>query len=214
MKKVSEAIWTEILAYSPVFSTAQVAESARVTVSNASRDLATLEKARIVTRVRRGLWAVPQHPDFSPYAVVPHLFGKREVAYVSLLTALSLHGVIEQIPRVIQVVTHSKRPTLRTPVGTDEFHLLQSRLFGGYQPYNRTRSFDLATPEKALFDTLYLSTRKDRRFTHLPEIELPDDFSGELVEAWGSKIDHTVLRTAVAKRWNTLAERGVLGRTI
>ena len=214
MKKVSEAIWTKLLAYSPVLSTAQVAESAGVTLSNASRDLAALEKTGIVTRVRRGLWAVPQHPDFSPFAVVPHLFDKREVAYVSLLTALGLHGVIEQIPRVIHVVTHSWRPTLRTPVGTYEFHVLQSRLVGGYRPYNGAWSFELATPEKALFDTVYLSTRKNRRFTHLPEIELPDDFSEEVVEAWVSKIDHTVLRTAVAKRWKALAEKTVLGRII
>lgn len=204
MKKVSEAIWTKLLVHSPVFSTAEVAESAGVTLSNASRDLATLEKTGIVTRVRRGLWAVPQQPDFSPYAVVPHLFGSPEGAYVSLLTALGLHGVIEQIPRVIQIMTHSWRPTLRTPVGTYEFHLLQSRLFGGYEPYDRAWSFDLATPEKALFDTLYLSTRKDRRFAHLPEIELPDDFSEGVVEAWVSKIDHAVLRTAVAKRWSRL----------
>ena len=144
---------------------------------------------------------MPQHPDFSPYAVVPHLFGSPEVAYVSLLTALSLHGAIEQIPSVVQVMTHTWRPTLRTPVGTYEFHLLQSPLFGGYEPYDRAWSFDLATPEKALFDTLYLSTRKNRRFTHLPEIELSDDFSEEVVEAWVSKIEHAVLRIAVAKRW-------------
>jgi non-ribosomal peptide synthetase component F len=36
-----------------------------------------------------------------------------------------------------------------------------------------TLSFDIATAEKAVFDTLYFSARKGRRFAFLPEIELP-----------------------------------------
>jgi hypothetical protein len=30
----------------------------------------------------------------------------------------------------------------------------------------------IATPEKALIDTLYLSTRKNRRFSRLPEVDV------------------------------------------
>jgi len=207
MNKVARIIWKELLPTSPVFSTAEVAERADVALSNASRDLAELEKRGIVTRIRRGLWAVPGHPDFSPYAVVPHLFAEQPGGYVSLLSALNLHGVLEQIPRVVQVVTTSQRPKLRTPVAAYEFYMIQPALFGGFGPYRRTGNFDAATPEKALFDTLYLSARKGRRFTFLPEIELPADFTPSEVQRWIGLIDHPPLRTAVLERWERLLDR-------
>lgn len=207
MNKVATAIWNELLPHSPVFSTAEVAHHAGIQPSNASRDLATLASEGMVTRIRRGLWAVPAHPDFSPYAVVPHLFAERPAGYVSLLSALNLHGMIDQIPRAVHVVTTAQRPVLNAPVGTYEFHRIQGDLFGGFKPYRRTGNFDIATPEKALFDTVYFSVRKGRRFTFLPEVELPAGFSPSEVARWIGLIDHPPLRIAVRERWERLAER-------
>lgn len=211
MKKVAQTVWTEMLPRSPVFTTAEVAERAAVAPSNVSRDLAELEKSGMLLRVRRGLWAIQGHPDFSPYAVVPHLFGEPPGGYVSLLSALNLHGMMEQIPRLVQVVTTGQRPKLRTPVGTYEFYQIAPKLFGGYGLYRRTGNFDIATPEKALFDTLYLSARKGRRFAALPEIELAGDFSRPEVERWLERIEHPPLRTAVRERWAKLASRVDVG---
>lgn len=203
-RQVAMAIWNELMSRSPVFTTAQVASAASISVAVASRDLAKLEEEGMVTRVRRGLWVITTHPDFSPYAVVPHLFTEGEDGYVSLLSALNLHGMIEQIPRVVQVMTTTQRARLKTPVGTYEFHQIQPDLFDGFGPYRRTGSFDIATPEKALFDTLYLSARKGRRFAHLPEVELPRDFSRSDVEAWIARVSHDPLRRAIAHRWGSL----------
>lgn len=207
MNKVAQIIWTELFPLSPVFTTAEVAERAGVALSNASRDLAELEKSRMLVRVRRGLWAVVGHPDFSPYAVVPHLFAGQLSGYVSLLSALNLHGMMEQIPRVVQIVTTMQRPKLQTQVGTYEFYRVTPRLFGGHRLYRRNGNFDIATPEKALFDTLYFSARKGRRFAALPEIEVPGGFSRSEVEHWIERIDHQPLRTAVTERWADLASR-------
>ncbi len=207
MNKVAKVIWSELLPRSPVFSTAAVAERAGVTLANASGDLKDLERHGMVTRIRRGLWAVPGHPDFSPYAVVPHLFTGERAGYVSLLSALNLHGMIEQIPRVVHIVTTSQRPVLRTPVGTYAFHRIEEALFGGFTAYRRTGSFDIATPEKAVFDTLYFSARKGRRFAGLPEVELPGGFSSLEVDHWIGMIRNAPLRTAVQRRWEALTHR-------
>jgi predicted transcriptional regulator of viral defense system len=207
MNKVARVIWNEMLPSSPVFSTSEVAERAGIALSNASRDLAELARDGMVTRIRRGLWAVPGHPDFSPYAVVPHLFVEQPGGYVSLLCALNLHGLIDQIPRVVHVVTTAQRPVLKTPVGTYEFHKTQADLFGGFKPYRRTGNFDIATPEKALFDTLYLSTRKGRRYASLPDLDLPAGFSASELERWIILVGHPPLRTAVRERWERLADR-------
>lgn len=207
MNKVARVIWNELLPSSPVFSTAEVAERAGIALSNAARDLAELAKTHMVTRIRRGLWAVAQHPDFSPYAVVPHLFAAPPGGYVSLLSALNLHGMIDQIPPVVHVVNTTQRPVLKTPVATYEFYKIQTGLFGGFGPYLRTGNFDIATPEKALFDSLYFSARKGRRFAALPEVVVPADFSASELERWIASIDHPPLRVAVDDRWEGLSRR-------
>jgi predicted transcriptional regulator of viral defense system len=207
VKKVAKVIWNELLPRSPVFSTAAVAERAGVTLANASGDLKDLERDSMVTRVRRGLWAVPGHPDFSPYAVVPYLFADARAGYVSLPSALNLHGMIQQIPRVVHIVTTSQRPVLRTPVGTYAFHRIEKTLFGGFTAYRRTGSFDIATPEKAVFDTLYFSARKGRRFAGLPEVALAAGFSAGEVERWIGMVSDGSLRTAVQRRWEALSHR-------
>ncbi len=204
MTSVGRAIWTEMLLTSPVFTTAEVAEAAGVRPSNASRDLARLEEEGMVTRVRRGLWAIPNHPDFSPYAVVPRLFSGDEEGYVSLVSALDLHGMIDRIPRVIHVMATTQRADLVTPVGHYGFHQIQSDLYDGFGPYRGTGNFDIATPEKALFDTLYLSTRKGQRFSHLPELELPEEFSWIQMGEWINRIGLDPLRIAVRDRCVTL----------
>ncbi len=146
MTKVLEAVWKLLLPRSPVFTTAEAADAARISLSNASRDLAKAAERDLLTHLMRGVWAATQHPYFSAYAVVPHLFRGKESGYVSLLSALGVHGIIEQIPRSIQVMALRQRPKLRTPVGTFEFHKIQGSLFGGIEPYQMTRPFDLATP--------------------------------------------------------------------
>lgn len=200
MTNVGRAIWTEMLLTSPVFTTRDVAEAAGVRPSNASRDLARLEEAGMLLKVRRGLWAIPTHPDFSPYAVVPHLFSDSQEGYVSLLSALNLHGMIDQIPRVVHVMATTQRADLVTPVGHYTFHQIQPDLFDGFGAYRVTGNFDIATPEKALFDTLYLSTRKGQRFSHLPELELPDDFSWAQIEEWTDRVELDPLRIAIQER--------------
>lgn len=208
MTNIAKTIWTELLHASPVFTTAEVARAAGTRLSNASRDLSGLAEAGMVRRIRRGLWAIPNHPDFSPYAVIPHLFAPGDEGYVSLLSALNLHGMIEQIPRVVHVVAARQRRSLVTSVARYEFHQVQPDLFDGFGPYRHTGHFDIATPAKALFDTLYLSVRKGQRFAHLPELELTNAFSSDEMDEWIGRIAMDSLQTAVRDRWRALKTSG------
>lgn len=202
MNGVMRAIWSDLMGRSPVFTTADVVQITGMARSNVSRDLASLANEGMIVRIRRGLWAIASNPDFSPYAVVPRLFKDEDEGYVSLLSALNLHGMIEQIPRAVHVVTTTQRASLVTPVGEYEFHQIRPELFGGQMPYRGSGTFDIASPEKAVFDTLYLSARKGRRFTYLPEIELPGDFSPTAVEEWISKVRLEPLRLGLHHRWS------------
>jgi len=212
--RLNEVLLTKVLLLRPVFTSREVVELTGSSLTVVSRHLGSLARRGVITRVTRGVWAQPRHPDFSPYGAVPFILkatrrkqNREAHGYVSLLSALSLRGVISQIPRAISVVTAKRLATLRTPVGTYEFHQLEPTLIGGFEPYGQARNFDLATAEKALFDTLYFSTRRGRRFSHLPEVELPRTFRPREVEMWISRIRDRRLRSAVAQRWRALRER-------
>ena len=207
MTRIARALLNEQLSRSPIFTTAEAARLAGVSNQEASRSLAKLADEGGLKRVRRGLWALTGHPDFSPFAVVPYLRSPLDEAYVSLLSALNLHGMIEQLPRRIQVISTARRGDLETPVGTFEFHQIAGPLFGGFVSYGSLRLFDIARPEKALFDLMYLSAQKGKRFAHLPELTFPGDFSAEDLEAWIERIVNVLLRQAVEKRWEDLADR-------
>jgi len=201
VSRVGDIVWNDILPRSPVFTTGEVTELGGMDVRNVSRDLSRLAEDGRIVRIRRGLWAITGHPDFSPYAVVPHLFEEADAGYISFFTALNLHGLIEQIPQLIEVATRINKKSLETPVGTYEFHQLQDELYGGFEPADRRWSYLLATPEKAIFDALYISVRKGRQFARFPELEVNGGFSEQKLTDWIERIEDRRIRTAVVRRW-------------
>ncbi len=201
MNRIDEVVFKTLVPRSPVFTTRAVMRLAKTRSDVATRALNNLASRGLLTRVMRGMWADVRHPDFSPYVVVPHLL-HGDVGYVSLLSALNLHGMIAQIPRAIHVVVAAQRRAITTVVGRYEFHQLSQELIGGHEPYGRLGLFELATPAKALFDVLYYSARKGRRFVRLPELEFPSGFRRREVESWIRRIPYRNLREAVRQRWN------------
>lgn len=203
MNRIDEVVFKTLVPRSPVFTTRAVVTLAKVRIDVATRSLNNLMSRGLLKRVMRGLWADIRHPAFSPYAVVPHLL-ERNAGYVSLLSALNLHGMIAQIPSSIHIVVETQRRTIATTVGRYEFHQLSKELVGGYEPYGRLGLFALATPAKALFDTVYFSARKGRRFGRLPELEVPRGFRRDEVDAWIGRIPYRSLREAVKERWKAM----------
>lgn len=164
------------LVYSPelvAFTTRDFARLENISVAAASRRLARARRDnRSLVRVTRGVWANTAHPAFSPMACVPVLVGS-EQGYVSFLTALHLHGAIAQIPASIQVATTGHTRRLRTPIGTFEFLQLKPDMFAHGISWGDS-AWRMASLEKALLDVFYVSTRKKRRFSRLPELELEE----------------------------------------
>jgi hypothetical protein len=212
VSKIGDVILRELLHRSPIFTTENVARAAEVRPEVASRYLNQQAKKDVIMRITRGIWADSRHPDFSPYAVVPYLLGvptTRSRGYVSLLSALSLHRMIEQIPRSIQVVSHMQRRPLRTPAGTYEFHRMDFNLIGGSEPHGQFGNFEVATPAKAIFDTLYFSVRRGRRFFHLPELQFTSAFKVSELHSWIARIPYARLQVAVYTRWRQLQQNSI-----
>ena len=157
-----------------IFTTRDYANYANLSVSAASKKLTRLKKNKLLTHITKGVWANTSHPYFHPISCVPYLLNK-EQGYVSFLTALHFHGLLSQIPKMIQVATTGHSRTLDSMVGHYEFIQVKPELMQQGLTWSETQlPYLLATAEKALIDVLYIATRKNRRFNHLPELTLTD----------------------------------------
>jgi hypothetical protein len=155
-----------------IFTTREFANQSGVSISAAAKRLARLSAKEQLTKVTKGIWANTAHPYFHPLSCVPYLLGNEE-GYVSFLTALHLHGVISQIPKTIQIATTGRGRVLDSPVGRYEFFQIKPELMTQGTTWSDSRlPYLIANAEKALVDTLYLSTRKNRRFARLPELDV------------------------------------------
>lgn len=188
-----------------VFTTREYATASGVSMSSASRRLERLSGREALTRVTKGVWANTAHPHFHPLACVPYLLGS-EQGYVSFLTALHLQGVLSQIPRSHQVATTGRPRVLDSPLGKFEFFRIKPELMSdGVDWSNTHQPYLIASAEKALLDTLYIATRKGRRFAKLPEVDLGGTFRRREFERLLKQSDYTArIRSAMASRWQQL----------
>lgn len=155
----------------PVFTTRDFSLNTNTSASSASRSLSSMAKANIITRITRNVWVNTKHPEFHPFICVFYLL-HNEIGYISFLSALHTYGILSQIPRTIQVATTGHARKLVTPIVNFEFFQLKPELMReGITQSDSKFPYNIATPEKALWDTCYLSSRKNNRFSSLPELE-------------------------------------------
>jgi predicted transcriptional regulator of viral defense system len=191
-----------------IFTTRDYATAAGTSMSSASRRLDRLSERKALTRLTKGVWANTAHPHFHPLACVPYLLGK-EQGYVSFLSALHLHGILSQIPRTHQVATTGRPRVLESPVGRFEFLRVKPELMRDGVDWSDTHQpFLIASAEKALLDTLYIATRKSKRFASLPELDLDNGFRRREFERLLKQLAYPVrIRSAMASRWRQLKDR-------
>ena len=178
----------------PAVATREAAARLGIPLYAATKLLRGLAADRLAVKLRRGLWALDLAVEpqvLSPYLTAPY------PSYVSLWSALYHYGMIEQIPREIYLVSLDRSRRIRTPLGTYVVLHVAPELFGGFETHGRGAR---ATPEKALFDTAYLSYAGGRRPSGLPEIELPKGFKRRILNRWVLKIRSKRLRTLVRQR--------------
>jgi predicted transcriptional regulator of viral defense system len=170
-----------------------VASRLALSASRASHLLQALEDAGLARRLRHGLWLLAT--DIAPFRVVPYLTAPFP-AYVSLWSALAEHGMIDQIPAQVFVVSPHRTQQINTTIGTYSIHRLAPELFDGYRGSDATGY--VATPEKALFDTVYVRAPRGGQL-FLPELSLPERFDRRELDDWISRIARPRLRTLVSR---------------
>jgi len=157
---------------SPVARTNDAAAVWQTSPATASQMLARLAKAGHIVKLVRGLWLLD--PSHQPWTLHPFVTDPAP-SYLSLQTALFHHGMIEQIPSLVHVVSTTKSKTTKTPVGTFVIHQVAPAFFTDFEPFEKGPA-QIATPEKALVDFFYFRPTRSRSFRSLPELELPKTF--------------------------------------
>lgn len=187
----------------PVFTTHELCAHSGKSPSNTVQSLKFLEREGVLTKVCRGIWAEAGNAKVSPYTLIPYLTPAHR-AYVSFISALHLYGIIEQIPQVVTLASTLHSKTIKTRLGVFNIHQISPLFFGGFRWYKEEGDFLIAEPEKALIDSLYLSTRRNKQFGHFPELHFPKDFSFKRAKDWIAKIPDPKIRAGVAKRYSLL----------
>jgi predicted transcriptional regulator of viral defense system len=177
----------------PVVETREAAARLDTSPKNASRILRRLEASGLIRRIRHGLWALD--PELDAFTAAPYLTAPFP-AYVSFWSALTRHDMIEQIPRSVFVASLDRTKRVDTAIGAFSIHHIAPELFTGFDGSPDTGY--LATPEKALFDTVYIRAPRGGH-VYFPELSLPAGFDAAKIEAWADKIAPPRLRTIVSR---------------
>ena len=183
----------------PVFTTHELTAISGKSGSTVVQSLNHLVKQGLLTKIYRGVWAEQGTRAISPFEVISALFPRQRV-YVSFITALHLHGIVEQIPQVITLASTVHTSMLRTQAGVFSVHQISPTLFNGFDWYKGEGNFLIAEPEKALIDSLYLSSRKKKQFGSFPELDFPPEFSFKKAARWAGRIPEKNIRLYVLEK--------------
>lgn len=139
-----------------LFRTSDVVTLTGMTPYAAAQALRRLAARGLLYSMKRGLWVSRMAGDVEAFEAVPHLIAPWP-GYVSLHSALSRHGLIDEVPQAVYAVTSGRAARYSTPLGSFHIHHLPNHLIWGYKIEQSGRaSYPIAEPEKAFLDLAYL----------------------------------------------------------
>ncbi len=163
-----------------------------------TNNLTRWTKQRLLLRLRRGWYAFPEQlkvPDFAEY-VANRIY---RPSYISLHTALSFYGVIPEAVTDVTSVTTLKTASFTNEFGKYSYRTVQPKLFFGFdmKPMSDGRTVQIATPEKAMLDLLYLypiyNSEEDMLELRLDEAFMEDEFDRAKADAYLKNIGNKAL---------------------
>jgi predicted transcriptional regulator of viral defense system len=139
-----------------VFRTSDLITLAGISAGAAAQALRRLADNKLVVSIKREVWANLMREDLNPMEAVPHLIAPWP-GYVSLYSALSHHGIIDEVPQTIYAVSAGRPARYATIIGNFQIHHLPDKFLWGFQMARSGQGlFPLAEPEKAFLDLAYL----------------------------------------------------------
>jgi predicted transcriptional regulator of viral defense system len=132
-----------------IYNFAEFMRISMLPVPSLRRAIQRLLKKRLLLKLSKELYANPlAAPSLEEVASVLY-----PPSYISLESALFMHGILEQAPHLLTCVSKNKTKTFRTDLGEIAYFHLKRELFFGYDITDRV---PLAWPEKAALDFVYI----------------------------------------------------------
>ena len=141
----------------PFFSLEDVAHALGLQAASAAVLCSRYVKKGLLTRLKRGLYVRTEQLAHLGQMDLFRIANFLQVpSYISLVTALSYHGITTQVQRGFFESISIKR-TRRFEAGNFAFHYTKIRP-DLYRAYEKTEGVFIALPEKALLDSFYLAS--------------------------------------------------------
>lgn len=157
----------------------QLADEFKLSEHVVRKALVRLENSGLVEHLGRKIFWNALTKNSSARDVL-HLL--REDAYVSLETVLQESGVSTQVPVALTCVTTEREGEVRSKSIEITFRHISPKLFWGFKP-KRTAygSYNLAEPEKAILDWIYLA-RQNGQPAETDEFDISQIDRGKLLD--------------------------------
>ena len=155
-------------------------------------------KKGLLIRLRQGYYTFPEYKDKADFVLY---FANRiyRPSYVSLHTAMAFYGMIPEAVTQVTSVTSLKTASFSNDLGEYVYKSIHQELMFGYdlKPIADGRTLQLARPEKALIDLLYLypfyNTGQSLEDLRLDEDFMQSDLDRRLLEMYTLKFKNNAL---------------------
>lgn len=144
-------------------------------------------KKGFLEQIRKGVYKLSDFEIKDVFLLVNFIYSP---SYISLESALNYYSIIPDIPFGTTSVTINKTKTFKTQnYGVFYYYNVKPDLFFGFRTIlvGKKYSYNIAFPEKALFDYLYLKARgikSVKGFIEELRLSLPDDFNWQNFKKW------------------------------
>jgi len=144
-------------------------------------------KKKHLEEIKRGIYKISDYEIKEPFILANFIYSP---SYISLETALNYYSIIPDIPFAITSVTINKTNAFKIKnYGSFSYSKVKPALFFGFKTIltEKSYSYNIALPEKALFDYLYLKGKKIKStegFIEELRLSLTKDFNWRNFKRW------------------------------
>lgn len=165
-------------------------------------------KKGYIEKIRRGVYKLSDFEIKDTFLLTNFIYAP---SYISLETALNYYGFIPDIPFAVTSVTTNKTMIFKIKnYGVFSYSSIKPDLFFGFNSIlaGKNYSYNIALPEKALFDYLYLRPKKVKLvegFIDELRLSLSSDFDWRNFKRWAELVPernknfHNLIRGLVKK---------------
>jgi predicted transcriptional regulator of viral defense system len=143
---------------SPVFTSSE-AKNIFFDEPNILVQIAFWTKKSYIKKIRKGAYILSRMvEEINPMSLAGKIYAP---SYLSLEFALNYYGIIPDIPGTYTSITSRKTMGYKNQFGNFSYQKIKEELFFGYVPLeDKNIVFNIATPEKAMLDYIYLNKNK------------------------------------------------------